>query len=85
LSLLNAAGGKNKQEPRSKHSSSNDCKLCPMTLTYDLREFQREFAYPGHLFRNSQLITLYSTVKSRTEMTIITTVGYQGNVLTDTI
>ena len=55
LSLLNAAGGKNKQEPRSQHSSSNDCKLWPLTLTYDLREFQREFAYPGHLFRNLQV------------------------------
>ena len=37
-----------------------------------------------NLFRNSQLSTLYSTVKSRTEMTIITTVRYQGNALTDT-
>jgi len=36
------------------------------------------------LFRNSQLNTLYSTVKSRTEMTIITTVKYRGNALTDT-
>jgi len=36
------------------------------------------------LFRNSQLSTLYSTVKSRTEMTIITTVRYQGNALTYT-
>jgi len=36
------------------------------------------------LFRNSQLSTLYSTVKSRTEMTIITTVRYQGNALADT-
>ena len=35
-------------------------------------------------FRNSQLSTLYSSVKSRTEMTIITTVRYQGNALTDT-
>ena len=31
-----------------------------------------------YLFRNSQLSTLYSTVKSRTEMTIITTVRYSG-------
>ena len=37
-----------------------------------------------NLFRNSQLSTLYSTVKSRTEMTIITTVKYRGNALTDT-
>ena len=37
-----------------------------------------------YLFRNSQLSTLYSTVKSRTEMTIITTVRYQGSALTDT-
>jgi len=29
--------------------------------------------------------TLYSTVKSRTEITIITTVRYQGNALTDAI
>ena len=36
------------------------------------------------LFRNSQLNTLYSTVKSRTKMTIITTVKYRGNALTDT-
>jgi len=36
------------------------------------------------LFRNSQLSTLYNTVKRRTEMTIITTVRYQGNALTDT-
>jgi len=36
------------------------------------------------VFRNSQLSTLYSTVKSRTEMTIITSVRYQGNALTDT-
>ena len=36
------------------------------------------------LFRNSQLSTLYSSVKSRTEMTTITTVRYQGNALTDT-
>jgi len=36
------------------------------------------------LFRNSQLSTLYSRVKSRTEMTIITTIRYQGNALTDT-
>jgi len=34
------------------------------------------------LFRNSQLSTLYSTVKSRTEMTIITAVRYHGNQLT---
>ena len=37
-----------------------------------------------YLFRNSQSSTLYSTVKSRTEMTIIITVMYQGNALTDT-
>ena len=36
------------------------------------------------LFGNSQLSALYSTVESRTEMTIITTVRYQGNALTDT-
>ena len=41
----------------------------------------------GHmsfLFRNSQLSTLYNAVRSRTEMTIVTTVRYQGNALTDT-
>ena len=37
-----------------------------------------------YLFRNSQLSTLYNAVKSRTEMTIVTTVRYQGNALTDT-
>ena len=36
-----------------------------------------------YLFRSSQLSTLYSTVRSRTEMTMITTVRYQGNALTD--
>ena len=30
------------------------------------------------LFRNSQLSTLYNAVKSRTKMTIVTTVRYQG-------
>ena len=35
-------------------------------------------------FRNSQLSALCSTVKSITEMTIITTVRYQGNALADT-
>ena len=35
------------------------------------------------LFRNSQLSTLYRRVKSRTEMTIITTVRYQGNAPAD--
>ena len=38
----------------------------------------------SHLFRNSQLSTLGSTVKSRTDITIITTVRNQGNALTDT-
>ena len=37
-----------------------------------------------YLFRNSQLSTLYNAVKSRTEMTIVTIVRYQGNALTDT-
>ena len=37
-----------------------------------------------YLFRNSQLSTLYNAVKSRTEMTIVTTVRYQGNALIDT-
>ena len=39
-----------------------------------------------NLFRNSQLSTVYSTctVRSRNEMTIITTVRYQGNALIDT-
>jgi len=39
-----------------------------------------------NLFRNSQLRTVYSicTVRSRNEMTIITTVRYQANALTDT-
>ena len=40
-------------------------------------------AKPGslfsYLFRNSQLSTLYNAVKSRTEMTVVTTVRYQGN------
>ena len=37
------------------------------------------------LFRNSQLSNmLYSTVRSISEMTIMTTVRYKGNALTDT-
>ena len=36
------------------------------------------------LFINSQLRTLYHTVKSTAELTIITTVRHQGNALTDT-
>ena len=43
----------------------------------------QEFVHAA-LFRNSQLSTLYSAVKSRTEMTVITTVRYQGNAPTDT-
>ena len=35
-----------------------------------------------YLFRNSPLSTLYNAVKSRTEMTIVTIVRYQGNALT---
>ena len=35
------------------------------------------------LVRNSQSSTLYSGVKSRTEITIITIVRYQGSALTD--
>jgi len=52
--------------------------------TVDSAALQRIYLF--YLFRNSQLSTLYSTVKSRTEITIalITTVRYQGNALTDT-
>jgi len=44
----------------------------------------RDFILFIYLFRNSQLSTKYNAVKSRTEMTIVTTVRYQVNALTDT-